>query len=42
MGNLLLITDSIDSAAATADPNGRLGAQTAEFARGSPSLGLGR
>ena len=24
--------------AATADPNGRLGAQTAEFARGSPSL----
>lgn len=34
-----LITDSIDSAAATADPNGRLGAQAAEFARGSPSLG---
>ena len=23
-------------------PNGRLGAQTADFARGSPSLGLGR
>ena len=33
------IIRSIDSAAVTADPNSRLGARTAEFARGSPSLG---
>jgi hypothetical protein len=35
---LLLKTDSIDSAATT-DPNGRLGAQTAEFARAAHHWG---